>query len=941
MPLHRHLGVAGRWAAAALLTLAFWTLGLGLCVLLAVQAYVATSDQLEVPDFVVRALEQRLAVGGMHATFGRTRFDPSGRVLIEDVRVTLPGSEEPLVSAAAAYARLDLWALLQGRFEPLELRLTGASLRVPAMFSPSGQADEIVRDLSADLFPRGAELEVAGLSFRLGELAVSAHGTLHLGSLQSGQPTRMPLAELLAEKYGAVTRQFSGAVTLLGVLDRPILDLALEPSELHGAIVRATLVAAGLHLPDPVGLQAGGLRVTGEFPLLNTTEPVEIEARAVTASLARFGLEARALKARLRVDRPAGRVPGLPDLRFADLSAAEAVAAGVAIRTPSASLVASPWPKVRLELHGRPLDAPLTVQADLDFSRQTAAVRVDGELAPALLDVIGARVHRDLRRFVSPASPVAFAGDADFGPGWTRFRRAGGRFAAENLDTWQHLRIDEVRGRLEYDGRHLAATDLYTRFGGNFARGSYEMDVPTLRYRFLLSGRLRPLDIQPWFPNQPWWGNLFRNFQFPVAPPAADMEWRGRWPTDHETVIFLSVDAPGIALNGVPYDRVYGRLFVRPHFDDALEFLVTQGTGAATGTFTRWYDQKAGIMRRLELDLSSTLDLSPIARVWPKEKSPPEVLTAFAFDQPPTVRLTGHFDTPGEPGDVHKVLHVEARTDHPFRFHGFPLDRLAFTAEVRDSDFVLEPLALGFAGGAVTGRVQVRGAGQTDGRIAVGAQLADASLPRAIELVQNYSPKGPPRKPAVAGEFLRNMAGVRLDLAVSAEGAYADPLSYRGQGKALVQGPELTKVRLLGLLTPLLPFLELRFTRAQADFAIDGGAINFPDVTVTGANSRIDAHGAYAVASHGLDFNATVFPLRENRSLLGVAFSGALAPLSVLSQVQLHGTLDDPKWSLVASPFNILRNLVTPGRREAAPAASLPASPLAHPAPVDAGPPAP
>ena len=250
---------------------------------------------------------------------------------------------------------------------------------------------------------------------------------------------------------------------------------------------------------------------------------------------------------------------------------------------------------------------------------------------------------------------------------------------------------------------------------------------------------------------------------------------------------------------------------VRPQFDDALEFSVTRGAGAATGTFARWYDPKVppakagdppGMMRRLDLDVVSTLDLAPLVKMWPKENSPPEILTLFAFDRPPTVRLAGRFEVPGARGDNRKTLHLEVRSDGGFRFHGFALDSTAFTAEVRNEAFVLEPFALGFAGGAVTGRVQVSGTG-ADGKIALTANLRDASLPRAIELVQNYSLKGTPTKPVIASEFLKNMSGVRIvNLSVAAEGAYADPLSYRGRGTALVQGPELMKVPLLKFLTP-------------------------------------------------------------------------------------------------------------------------------------------
>jgi hypothetical protein len=946
MPLSRHLGLAGRWALDALLTLVFWTVGLGLSLLLALQLYIASSNQLEVPPFVVRALEDRLAAGGMHASFGRTRFDPSGRVLIEDLRITLPGFDEPLITADAVYARLDLWALLRKRFEPLELRLTGASLRVPAMFSPSGRPDEIVRDLSADLLPRGAELEIASLNFRVGALAVAAHGMIHLPGLQARRGSPLPLSELLAQSYGKVTKQFAEAVSLLGVLDHPILQLELAPSEAHGALVAATLVAAGMHLAAPANLEAAGLRLTSDFPLLNSTEPIEVEARADRVSLPRLATEARGLRARLRAGRPAGQFPTTSDLRSLDLSATALTAQGVDIRIPSVSLVPGPWPRIHAEIRARPLDAPLAAQADLDLGARTAVVRVQGELAPALVDVIGARMHRDLRHFVSPGAPVTFSGDAEVGPGWTRLRRAGGRFSARDLDTCfaplprpgvpagpaPHLKIDAVSGRLEFDGRRLVATELSTRFGENFARGSYEMDLPTLRYRFLLSGRLRPLDIVDWFPNQPWWGNLFRNFAFPVAPPFADMEWQGRWPTDHETRLFLSIDAPGIAIQGVPFDRVYGRLFIRPDFDDALEFSIARGTGAATGTFARWYDQKAAIMRRLDLDVASTLDVSPLPKMWPKEKTPPEVLTLFAFDRPPVVKLSGRFDTPGAAGDTHKVLHLTVRADSAFRFHGFPLDGTDFTAEVHDDDFVLEPFTLGFAGGTVAGRVEVGGSGAAR-KIALTAQLKDASLSRAIELVQNYSVKGTPSQPVVASEFLKNMGNVRLNLSAVAEGSYADPLSYRGHGTALVQGPELMKVPLLGILTRVLPIFELRFTTARADFLVKGPEIDVPALTITGAHSRIDAHGTYAVLPHQLDFNLTVHPLQESKSLPGQLVSIGLAPFSQLLEVRLTGSLDKPKAVLVGGPTNVLRSLFLGGRPGNS-AASAEPSPLAHPLPA-------
>ncbi|MCX6956258.1 MAG: hypothetical protein NTV51_29340, partial [Verrucomicrobia bacterium] len=122
-----------RWCLSSIGSFVLWTVWLALAVLLAVQCYIATHRELEVPGFLLRSLEERLAASGVQATFGRTSFDPTGRVLIEDARLSLPAFAEPVVAARLVYVRLDPWALAIGQFDPREVHVSGASLAVPAM----------------------------------------------------------------------------------------------------------------------------------------------------------------------------------------------------------------------------------------------------------------------------------------------------------------------------------------------------------------------------------------------------------------------------------------------------------------------------------------------------------------------------------------------------------------------------------------------------------------------------------------------------------------------------------------------------------------------------------------------------------------------------------------------------------------------------------------
>jgi hypothetical protein len=926
----KHVRLLGRWLAIGVGTLALWTLWLGLALLLAVQAYVASVNELEIPRFVLRAFEQRLAASGMHASVGRTRFDPSGRVLMQDVSVTLPSFNEPLVTARAIYARLDPWALAFGRFEPLELQVTGASLRVPAMFSPSGRADEIIRDLDADIEPHGGDLHIAKLNFRLGDLPVSVHGTLHVSGLQAGSPARLPFTALLVRNYGPLTRQFAGVIAQLGALDQPVLQAELTPSESHGAIVGASLSAQGVKLPEALGGEAAEIRLFSRFPLpINEPEAVAINVEIGRLRFSRFGAAANGLRAQLRCQLSAGQV--VPVWQGVELAADDVTAQGVELRAPLVSLTPGPWPKLRAGVSGRLLDAPMAVQADLDFGAKTAAVDFDGALSPALLDPVSARLKRDLRKTITMPFPIVVSGHAEMAAGW-KFRRVTGRASALGLRI-RGVQIDEARANVAFDGHRLAASDAYLRFGQSFARGSYEMpNVSDRGFRFLLEGRLQPLDISPWFTTK-WWSEFFSHFQFPAGPPAANIDWRGRWPTDHETAIFLFADCPAPVYNGASFDHATARLFLRPNVvTDGLEIQAVRGAGRADGTF-----RLAAAARTVDLDLTSTLDFALASQAMSEKGA--ALIAPYAFDRPPTLRLRGHLDQPdpptsgGPPPEWRTdALHIEAKSDGGFRFHDFPFDQVAFTAEVHDQHIVLDPLEFGFAGGSGSGRVEVSGEGAKK-QMRFSVDLKGANLGGGIEIVQQYHPQKTAAKKPVTDVFLKSRADVRLDLSVAANGAFSNPYSYQGAGTARLRGEGLYDVPLLGGLSRLLVFTRLRFNSAQADFKIDGPALYFPDIRMTGANSEIKAHGEYALDRHALNFNAKIYPLGESKGFVQHFIDVPLSFVSDVFEVNLHGSLDKPAWSLLPGPSSLARALAAQGNAAAKSASSAPPTPLAHPVP--------
>jgi hypothetical protein len=322
------------------------------------------------------------------------------------------------------------------------------------------------------------------------------------------------------------------------------------------------------------------------------------------------------------------------------------------------------------------------------------------------------------------------------------------------------------------------------------------------------------------------------------------------------------------------------------------------------------------------VDLESTLGLDTAATMLGPVGA--QTLAPFAAERPPRVTVRGRMDGPGAPGGPHTDLHLEVATDGIFRYRDFPVEHAAFAADVRDDTITIGPFAAGLAGGTLTGRGEVRGR-DPGRRLSLEASLANATLGPAIMVLEDYSARRQHRPPPALGEFLKEKADVRLDLSASAEGLFGDPYSFHGQGAATLKGSELGQVRMLGLLSELLRFTALRFTSARAAFQIDGKQLVFPDISVTGANSGIAAHGTYALDRHELDFKARINPLQESKAFAQKFIDAFLTPLTGVLEVKLAGQIEKPQWMFVNGPSNLLRNLSQEAAPEPKPA---PAPPL-------------
>jgi hypothetical protein len=916
---------ASRFCAQCVLTLGCWTLWLLLSLLLAFQIHILTSSELELPPPLLRGIEARLAASGVNTTFGRTTFDPSGRLLVENLVTRLPAYPDPIITARSAYVRLDPWALLLGYVEELEVHATGVRFLLPAMLSPSGRSEELVRDLDVTFLPVKGRLLIPHLTFELGDLRVSAHGALPLPPQSRDAAAPLPVPAYLAKNFPTIARTLGALTQQIGVLDHPTLEVVVAPTADGQTLADFTLFARGLNLPQPA-VTAGPLRLATRLPLRADrplTATVQLTADDVTVPAASAALTR--LRAIVRADLNPTDFSVTP--HRLELTADTISAAGVTLFAPSLRLTPGPLPRLAADLNTRFAGLPLAARVNADLTAQTAAADFDAMVGDRLLDeVIGARIGHRVTAWIDFPQPVTITdAHATFAPGW-KWEKLTARLAIPIINAY-HVPISDGRAVLELTPTRWFAPEAFGRIGENYARGSYEHDPATHRYRFLLAGQLRPIDISGWFGD--WWPDFFKTFRFPSAPPPASVEVAGRWGrnTAGESRVIVAAQANGAEFRGAHFDYARARLFIRPFFLDALELYGTEGPGSLRGTFTRVLEPQTYEWHRFDFAINtSAIDLSLSEKIFGAAAT--EILAPFKFSSHPVLRLSGRIDSAASPAGAHQAIAIAAETETEFRFHGFPVDRLAFTGTLQDDTLTLNHLDLDVAGGTVSGRAKVFGPAAAR-RVGFDFALKDANLGRVVGVLENFAAAQRGAPPPPPNRFLAEKSTVRLALTLSAEGAYDDPYGYHGDGSATLDGPSLGEVKLLGLLSELFRFTSLRFNTARTNFKVDGPRLNFTDVAVTGANSAITGRGTYALDRRVLDFNAKIYPFQESSLFLKSLVGAVLTPFSNVFEVKLTGTLEHPDWSFVIGPTNFFRNLTA----EPAAAPLAPATKPAVPAP--------
>jgi hypothetical protein len=878
-----------RFCASCAGTLACWAVWLVLGALLASLLYIATARELPVPDFMLRRAEAGLAQAGITVKFGRARLDPRGIVLLENVQFRTRSFEEPLLTCRQLYLRREFWSALAGRLTPDEIRLEGATLQLPAMLSPSGTVEPLIRELTLVLHHKDGRWLVQQCAGRIGRLVVTAQGEFTPPTRAPGAPALSP--EAAVARFLQISRQLARHLPQLDAFEQPSLAIELDSPPGVGNTAHLLFTAAGANRPggQPLALgplvAAGTIRLAGPGP-----RPLRLHAAARSA---RYGEDYRTdmVRAILALDATPENFSARP--REAQ------VAAGL-VSVPDATLLGpvlradlTRWPDVALTAATQISGEFFAAEVDAQLAAQSARVRAEGRASADVINRVLRRITPRAAPYFVFGDPVAFAAEATLDPGW-RFARLSSRADARRLNS-HGVMITAARGRIDIEGMDFLAHDARVELGDNFARGTYWMNFTTTDYRMRIDGRLRPPEINGWFHGD-WWLDFWHaHFAFPVAAPTAEIDLQGRWRDPSRTVYFGRAQAREATVWGGQFEQADALIFLRPNFAHGLALAASRagGTQHVTGTF-----QRHTAPERLDFDFETDADPAVLGRMLAGQAD--EVLASLRFTAPPRVHARGSL------GAVNNYTFTGA-VGSAFHYFGFPLDSARVTGGVTGQDVRLDTIEFAAAGGTGSGKAALSGPPDYR-RLGFDLYLNDADLARSIRAVQEYQANltGQPPTPVADAKFMQRAEGGRLNVGLSATGEPGDLASFTGNGNAALTGTQLGEIHLFGLLSQVLSGLSLKFSSLKLDaartsFRLEHGRLLFPDLKVTGPSAVIDARGNFAIETGGLDFSARFRPYEDNLNLITAVVGIVLNPLTSILELKLGGQLAKPEWSVLVS----------------------------------------
>ena len=461
--------------------------------------------------------------------------------------------------------------------------------------------------------------------------------------------------------------------------------------------------------------------------------------------------------------------------------------------------------------------------------------------------------------------------------------------------------------------------DFTGNIGYSQISGLLEQKLDDLKYSCRIRGNFLPTDLSSIM--HEWWNKIWKDFSFDSHSPYVDFKIDGAWGG-----IKSNIAAYGHAeLNHVRYKNlsiINGNLHLSVSQQATklsdISVLLEQGKLNGNLCFSR---SKHGEARFLTFDVNGSLNPTDAKSVFGAEAE--KILSKFETRSSVNLDAKGHIQlnvNDLEDTNTTNFL-IKANTDSQILYSGIVLDSLSVEINSTSGVTKVSPLAFQIADGHGNGSLIFRQEKDiTNLEVDIGIKGSDRK--RFVQSMQLSETLNNRAEGQINLESNGSDSRGKLDLKLQVSGNPEDFLSFEGNGSILVKDPELGDIRLLGGLTDYLgasklplPSGSISFNRLEAPFILNGDALRFGNLSLSGGSTLLVANGVINLSKHVLDLEARLHLLGNvSVPVLGKLIQ-LLDPLSAVGNIKIDGTFEDPKWSIQLRPGKNALDVLFPNRK--------------------------
>ncbi len=856
-------------------------------------AYVATLDDIPVPNFIIREVQSQLRNKGIDLRMAEVRFQPNGRIIFIQPEFHSPELGSTVVAADSAVAKLKLSHLAFGNIAVDEVRLSSGRFVIPAMLTPSGEPTTAISSIDFEATHRGQRWNIAYANLAIDDLKLSLSGQL------DDRFIKLPAPKPDAPKPS---------------ITQAILKIAPKVTQLQKELKRldapfCTIDLAVLNKQQSATIQAGARRLTISPEI--QIQDLQLQARYTLGSTLAANLQAR--KVELPQDTTAQNIhlnakwnnKAPPEQLLPNsihVSATEISNRGIVI--PSVVVNAQPGEtQHRATLQFALPSSPIVARVVYDIPSKTSAVDLSAQLDSATLEAVNPIALELAKRNITDLASLTGTVDAHataqldekFQPVHVEAHAQAGPASIHGAN------IDYASAHATMAGPQIDLDEIRLQSGKQQGVITIGYNLETMLRRILVEGSFDPTMINLWF--GPWWTAMWDGMVFPERGMLTYLDSQGIFKRPDTIRVTGTGYVRDIDLRGMPVEELRTRIFSLFHYVDLYDIeLATKDGQQAQGQVQFHMDRDTrddkDKLTGIWIQALSTLDVKNAPNIlWEIADATAKILAPYCYDLPPFISARSssvrHKDA------YLNDIDLEIETPTAFTFYGFPFESLDAFVHI-DDDVIDIPRAEADLG---NGKVKTSGfiIGDT---LQIDAQLEQVGFGQALNATNTYfANDGSETAQAMDTERLLNFGG-KIDAQFQGEGFLGDPLSYVGSGDFNISKADFGSFRMLGLLsmaleiTPLR-FTTLKFTDASAPFTVDHNTVNFTKGKVEGPVAAIETEGLYNIETDAVHFTAHLFPFQNSKvPLISPLINIPLSIFSNALEVSVTGTFDQPQLRL-------------------------------------------